>query len=410
MDIVFVHGNYPGQFLHLARKLGEQKIHRIFFITGREDAHTIPLSGVNIRKFNQHRNASVSIHDYLKPMENAVLRGQAVLRELVKLKNENIFPRLIITHGGNGLALFIRQIFPFAKIILYLEWWFGDETNQWLLQNYTFNDKLKSQLRNSISLLELDTCDHAVVPTEWQLKQFPLQHQQKFSVLFDGVNTSFFYPGHVDHQCSFSIEGTQDKVTINPQDRLITYATRGMEPVRGFPEFMEILPKLLSTYHDLKVIIAGRDRAAYSYSAPIASGSWKEYMLSFISDSCDTSRIFFTGLLPLSEYRQLLWRTNLHVYFSRPYITSWGLFQAAACGTPLLLNHGEWISKFLKTDQTNCYCELDDPNDVCTKALECLSDVNIKDQCLVKKSKICSYYSLDHAILSWQKFMNEILR
>ena len=37
----------------------------------------------------------------------------------------------------------------------------------------------------------------------------------------------------------------------------------------------------------------------------------------------------------------MLWRTDLHCYFTRPYVTSWGLFEAAACGTRLVVSEGE---------------------------------------------------------------------
>jgi len=39
-------------------------------------------------------------------------------------------------------------------------------------------------------------------------------------------------------------------------------------------------------------------------------------------------RVHFTGLLTYPDYRQLLWRSTLHCYFTRPYVTSWSLFEA----------------------------------------------------------------------------------
>ena len=74
-----------------------------------------------------------------------------------------------------------------------------------------------------------------------------------------------------------------------------------MEPVRGFPEFMRMLPPLLERFGDLDVVIVIDQ--GYSYSAPGCDGSWKQWMLKELHSKCDTSRIYFTGLLNLGEYR-----------------------------------------------------------------------------------------------------------
>ena len=63
-------------------------------------------------------------------MEGSVLRGQAVVRELLKLKKGG-FTHLVIFHAGNGSGLFVRQIFQRARLIAYVEWWFSDESNRY---------------------------------------------------------------------------------------------------------------------------------------------------------------------------------------------------------------------------------------------------------------------------------------
>ena len=60
---------------------------------------------------------------------------------------------------------------------------------------------------------------------------------------------------------------------LKPGERILSYATRGMEPLRGFPEFMRMLPARMERFDDLQVVIAGRDRVAYSYQAPSHGGS-----------------------------------------------------------------------------------------------------------------------------------------
>ena len=47
--------------------------------------------------------------------------------------------------------------------------------------------------RNGITLQELELCDLAVTPTEWQRSQFPVAQQQRLQVVFDGVDTIKVY-------------------------------------------------------------------------------------------------------------------------------------------------------------------------------------------------------------------------
>ena len=43
----------------------------------------------------------------------------------------------------------------------------------------------------------------------------------------------------------------------------ITYATRGMEPMRAFPQFIESIDTILQRESNVEIIIAGDDRVAY---------------------------------------------------------------------------------------------------------------------------------------------------
>ena len=55
MDFLFIHGNYPAQFKHLAALLGQNPNNRVIFLTAREDAHEDALPGVEIHRYSCHR-------------------------------------------------------------------------------------------------------------------------------------------------------------------------------------------------------------------------------------------------------------------------------------------------------------------------------------------------------------------
>ena len=96
--------------------------------------------------------------------------------------------------------------------------------------------------------------------------QLPDVLSQRCQVIHEGVDINFFVMN----------EGWR------PDGRLrLTYATRGMEPMRGFPEFIQSLPSLLRRYPDLEVVIAGEDRVAYGARKPEEGsfGLWAQRQL-----------------------------------------------------------------------------------------------------------------------------------
>lgn len=192
MDILFIHGNYPGQFRNLAMMLGKDDKHRVVFLTAKKVASEEALPGVEIYTYNGHREPSEQTHHYLHATEEAVLQGQAVVRRLADLLETGLRPRIVVTHAGMGIGLFIKKILPKAMHVGYFEWYFRSETTKHLLRDYDLDAQLRTGLRNLPILQELERCDMAVIPTRWQKDQFPEAYKEKLEVIFDGVDTGFF--------------------------------------------------------------------------------------------------------------------------------------------------------------------------------------------------------------------------
>ena len=279
--------------------------HRVVFLTERVEAKDEAFEGIYIKNFKAHREPSKDTHHYLNATEEAILKGQAVIRAITELKEEGFNPRVVINHGGMGLGLFIKDILPNSIQIGYFEWYFKPETTKHLVRDFNINTQLITGLRNMPILQELEGCDLCVTPTEWQKKQFPKAYSGKIEVIFDGIDDTFFKPSNSEEarsgELTLTNRDTKERYIIKSNEKIISYATRGMEPVRGFPEFMKMLPELLSTNNDLKVVIAGADRRAYSYDAPSHNGSWKEYMLSTIEDIKDSDNDKLTKIEGIEE-------------------------------------------------------------------------------------------------------------
>ena len=407
MDVLFLHGNYPGQFWHLAEGMGRKPSNRVVFLTNRSDPELHRLAGVEVRRYEPHREVNQGGHSYLHSSERGVLAGQAVVRSLSVLLQEGFRPRLVIAHGGNGLLLFLRQLLPKSCLVGYFEWWFSDQQAPWLFGADSLDARMRMVCRNGITLQELELCDLAVTPTAWQRSQFPLAQQQRLQVVFDGVDTGLFRPEPWCGEVLLQGDVAEEPFRLQPESRILSYATRGMEPLRGFPEFMRMLPALMQRFGDLEVVVAGRDRVAYSYSAPSHGGSWKKRLLAELGDKIDRSRLHFTGLLNYGDYVRLLQRSDLHAMFSRPYVTSWGLFQAAACGSKLMVNQDPSIDYVLENQQV-LRVDLDQPEQLLDRAADWL-DRTFHRREIQQESMLKPQWELNSCLQQWQKLLNQAL-
>ena len=406
MDIVFIHGNYPAQFRHLAAALGSTEAHRVIFLTDRVDAASQPIQGVETRQLAMHRMPCESTHHYLVATEEAVLKGQSVLRALHELLQEGVIPRLVISHAGTGLGLFVKDLLPKAVHIGLFEWFFKPETARWLLPNFELNEQLQTRMRNLPILDELNSCDVGVVPTTWQKQQFPKEFHHKLQVIFDGIDMNFFKPEPSIDQTTINLEGEEltAPLQIKPSNLLLSYATRGMETLRGFPEFLAAAARALSEIPNLQVVIAGRDRRAYSYDAPSHAGSWKSKILEELGDFPGQDRLHFTGLMPYEHYKQLLQRSNLHCYFTRPYVTSWSLFEAAACGARLCVNQSPATENIVENSELVTWVNLDNKTTLNNTIVRALQNHGNK-----QRSSLKTDFALTNSLKQWQNLINHCL-
>ncbi len=107
-------------------------------------------------------------------------------------------------------------------------------------------------------------------------------------MIHEGIDTNYFKP---DEKALFKLDGRE----FTRQDEVITYTTRGMEPYRGFPQFMEVVSLIQKRRPDCHIIIAGEDRVCYGAKLPEGQ-SFKKLMLE--KYNYDMDRLHFTGSLP----------------------------------------------------------------------------------------------------------------
>jgi len=356
MKILFLHPNFPAQFRHLATALVRNPNHEVVFGTMRQDGS---LPGVRKAYYHPTRQAGADTHRYVRSLESAVLQGQAVYRMAQELKADGFYPHVVYAHSGWGPGLFIKDIFPKARYVGYFEWFYhahGSDADFDPADSLMADDEARIRIKNAPILLDLAACDAGVTPTHWQCRQFPQELQSKLTVMHDGIDTDYFQP-----KPGAKLVLPNLGLDLSHVDEVITYVARGMEPYRGFPQFMEAVARLQQRRPHCHVVIVGEDRVAYGKSLPDGR-TYKEKALEELD--LDLSRIHFTGLLPHAQYRQVLQASSAHVYLTRPFVLSWSLLEAMATGCAVVASRTAPVKEVITNGTHGLLADFFSPADV----------------------------------------------
>lgn len=296
-------------------------------------------------RYKPHREPTEGIHHTLVSTEKAVIMGQAGYKSLIASQKNGFRPDIIMAHSGWGANMFLKDLFPDAKLLTYYEWYYHSKNSDGdFLKNsgYDANGQMRIRMKNTPILHDLAAMDWGQSPTKFQHSKFPSIFQDRISVLHDGVDTEFFSPGE---DATFKV----GDVTLTPDDEVVTYVARGMEPYRGFPQFMETVAKLQKLRPNLHVVMLGTDRVAYG-SERRDGKTYKEWAMDEFE--FDMSRLHMPGLRPLNNFRNLMRLSSAHVYLTVPFVLSWSLMEAMSTGALIVGSDTEPVREVI-TDGEN---------------------------------------------------------
>ena len=313
--LLFVHQNFPGQYRHLAAHYAADAGTRVVAVGEKANLLRQPrLPGVEVLGYDLPELKDVD--PFNAAVVKAIHRGKRVAAGAAHLKRQGFRPDVIFAHIGWGEALFLKDIFPEARILLYCEFFYGArEADVGFDPEFPLNAEkiLRLRVMNAPLLMSLDASDWGMVPTRWQQKQFPAAYADRMSVIHDGINTDVVTPGE------------------RGDEELITYVARNLEPYRGFHVFMRAIPEIQKRRPNARVVIVGGDEVSYSPRLPPGQ-TYRQHLLKQIEGKADLSRVHFTGRIPYADYLALLRRSSVHVYLTYPFVLSWSLLEAMSAG------------------------------------------------------------------------------
>lgn len=325
MKILFVHQNFPGQFPHLAPALAKRG-HHVLALTDEKNKRDSP---VKIVRYKTPR--TVETDGVLgKAYSNFAERGYVTARGARALRDQHKYtPDVIVAHSGWGESLFLKEIWPDAKLLIYAELLYrtrGHDVGFDEGLNPATDDSRFITVGRSAHLIQgIVQADGAISPTQYQANSFPPELRQKITVVHDGIDTERVCP---NPDARLTLPNGRK---VKAGDEVLSFVSRSLEPYRGFHIFMRALPEVLASRPDAQVVVVGGIGVSYG-RAPEGDGSWKDVMLTELGDRLDLERVHFVGRQSYSDYLALIQLTRVHCYLTYPFVLSWSLTETMSAG------------------------------------------------------------------------------
>ncbi|PZU94776.1 MAG: glycosyl transferase [Chelatococcus sp.] len=318
MHVLFVHRSGSGQFAHLIARLVAEGA-EVTLVTER------PARGApGVRQLAYAVGPPATSHAALAATDYHMRTGEAVAGVLARLKASDP-PDLVIGHIGWGGLLFARDTLPDVPLIGYCEYFYNSSGSDLDFEPGTVvsaAERQRIRMRNAAQLLTLDTLDAAYAPTHWQQRQYPPSLRPRIAVCHDGIDVNACRP---DPAAVFRLP---DGRLLRPGDPVVTFAARDLDPYRGYPQFMRAAARLAERHPEVVFVAVGGDGPGYGRPRPDGR-RWREAML---AETGLADRVVHIPWLPHDQLVALFQVSAAHVYLSVPFVLSWSLLEAMACG------------------------------------------------------------------------------
>ena len=400
MRILFSHNNFPAQFRRLAPALANEG-HDIVFLAQNREWHAPSSDGIRLMEYSTHRHGGgEALHPYLRRFESCVLQGQAVYRACEQLKKEGWQPDLIVNHVGFGNGLYLSDAFPGVRRIGLFEWYYnaiGADVD-FLRQGPLEPDRaLRLRTWNAQTLLEIADCDFGVVPTQWQLEQFPTHLRSRLGVIHEGIDVE------VLASLKSSVRKRPPCLPNSPDVEVLTYVSRGFEEYRGFPQAMQAVALLQAQRPNLHALIVGSDVVAYggSRSDGRSWGAWAKEDIAL-----DPHRTHWLGALQTEEYHDVLAISDVHLYLTVPFVLSWSLLEAMAAGCALVCSATAPVEEVLEHNRSALLVDFFSPKAQADALARLLDDSELRFSLAADaKNRACSYHCAD-GLKAWMRLLS----
>jgi len=325
MHVAFVHRRGFGQFAALASHLA-QAGNEVTLVTEAVDQRIASVRIVRHRAEPGPRAHPLTAR-YLAVPDHHVRIGHRVAETFEAMVRLGQAPDLVLGHIGWGSMMFVKDVLPRTPALGYCEFFYRPEGAD---VGFAPDDRPDSEtrkrlrLRNLAQLSSLEALEGGISPTNWQKSLYPADARARIAVCHEGIDVRRFRP-----EPAVSLKLPDGRVLKAGDPPVVTFAARDLEPYRGFPQALEAAAKVIRRHPDALFVFVGGNGVSYGTAAP-GGGAWKDHLLASLD--IPPERLLFPGTVPHSVLRQLFRISAAHLYLTYPFVLSWSVLEAMACG------------------------------------------------------------------------------
>lgn len=387
MNFLFIHQNFPGQFKFFVPEL-IRRGHKIVAMRMSNKPIDIELlSEIKLETYFIAQGSTPTIHPWVTDFESKMIRAEGCFRHALKMRDLGYTPDVIIAHHGWGESMFLKEVWPHAKLGIYCEFFYqpkGLDTG--FDPEFPSKDPgnvCRLRLKNLNNLMHFQVADAGISPTKWQASTFPESFRSKISVIHDGIDTKVLSPSS---DAQITLNG---QLVLTKKDEVITFVNRNLEPYRGYHIFMRALPEILKKRPNARVLIVGGDDVSYG-SRPENGRKWKDIFLDEIRTQLtenEYQRIYFLGSIPYKYFVLLLKISTVHVYLTYPFVLSWSLLEAMSVGCAIVASDTPPVREVINHNETGILVDFFDFQAL-AKEVCALADDFTKRKCFGEAARI----------------------
>lgn len=392
MKILFVHQNMPAQFKHLAPALAEDG-HQVRFLTQTVRA---ALPGVESEIYAAPPKSPPG-HPYLGLLEPAVRNGQQVARALQAMQRKGFAPDLVIAHSGWGEPLFVKDVAPRARLIVYAEYFYqprGADIGFDPEEPFSIDMVCRTRLKNAHLLAALEACDAAVTPTRWQRDSHPRPYWPKLRQIHEGLDLA-----RLVRRPEASLR-TPNGTLLQRGMPIVTYVARNLEPYRGLRTMVRAIPAILAAAPEAHIVLVGGRGTSYGRRPPSPHADWLSAMQAEVP--VDPARVHCLGYLDYERYLDLLSLSRAHVYLTYPFVLSWSMLEAMAMGAPLVASDTAPVREVIQHGWNGLLTDFFDPDALARTVAGLLSGSMAASLTARARATVERQYPVERSLAEWR--------
>jgi glycosyltransferase involved in cell wall biosynthesis len=310
-----------------------------------EEATEVP--GLRCLRALPARSLSPGDDRRLRPLEAAVLDGEAAFHAARGLASAGFRPDAIVAEGGFGPCLHLAEAFRGVPVL-------GD------FGGYGPDDASRAQLR-----LELTACRRGMVESRFQRAGFPAELRSKLDVVHPAVDTDLWAPARGG-------AAARAELGLSAKAELLAHCGSVFNGHRGGDCVLAAVAELQARRPSLHVWLVGED--AEEAGAPTPSDGARRAATRAAMTALDRSRLRLAMGGGRDLRRAVLRAADVAIHLADGACPSRALFEAMACGTAIAASDTPPMREFLGDGESALLSPFADPAALAANVARLLDD------------------------------------